>query len=125
MFEIEDRRKNVSTLTVGDILRDINGLSYEILRVYEEKRRGKIVQVFELRQGLVYDFQIVDNRKQNSTKINLSKKASSEIMDVLMEEYDKGLTSLVDIKKLKYINEHCYNEQGHTDKQFKITIEVF
>lgn len=65
MFEIEDKRKNVSTLTVGDKLRDVDGLSYEILRVYEEKRRGKIVQVFEVRQGLIYDFEIVDVKKQN------------------------------------------------------------
>lgn len=65
MFEIKDKRKNVSTLTVGDKLRDVDGLSYEILRVYEEKRRGKIVQVFEVRQGLIYDFEIVDVKKQN------------------------------------------------------------
>ena len=58
MFEIVDKRKNLSTLTVGDKLRDANGLSYEILRVYEEKRRGKIVQVFEVRQGLIYEFEI-------------------------------------------------------------------
>lgn len=64
MFEIKDKRKNISTLTVGDKLYDVDGLSYEILRVYEEKRRGKIVQVFEVRQGLIYDFEIVDFKKQ-------------------------------------------------------------
>lgn len=58
MFEIKDKRKNISTLTVGDKLYDANGLSYEILRVYEEKRRGKIVQVFEVRQGLIYESEI-------------------------------------------------------------------
>ena len=125
MFEIEDRRKNVSTLTVGDKLRDVEGSSYEILRVYEETRKGEIVQAFEVKEGLIYDFEIVEVKKQDSVKINLSKKASSEIMDVLMEEYDKGLVSLNEIEKLKYINEHCYDEHGHTDKQFKITIEVF
>lgn len=65
MFEIKDKRKNISTLTVGDKLYDVDGLSYEILRVYEEKRRGKIVQVFEVRQGLIYEFEIVDVKKQN------------------------------------------------------------
>lgn len=60
MFEIKDKRKNISTLTVGDKLYDSNGLSYEILRVYEEKRRGNIVQVFEVRQGLIYEHEIVD-----------------------------------------------------------------
>lgn len=62
MFEIKDKRKNISTLTVGDKLYDANGLSYEILRVYEEKRRGKIVQVFEVRQGLIYEFQISNSK---------------------------------------------------------------
>lgn len=62
MFEIRDKRKNISTLTVGDKLYDVNGLSYEILRVYEEKRRGKIVQVFEVRQGLIYEFEITNSK---------------------------------------------------------------
>lgn len=62
MFEIRDKRKNISTLTVGDKLYDVNGLSYEILRVYEEKRRGKIIQVFEVRQGLIYEFEINNSK---------------------------------------------------------------
>ena len=62
MFEIKDKRKNISTLTVGDRLYDVDGLSYEILRVYEEKRRGEIVQVFEVRQGLIYEFEISNSK---------------------------------------------------------------
>ena len=73
MFEIEDRRKNVSTLTVGDILRDINGLSYEILRVYEEKRGGKIVQVDDINslQTVLYSLEQTINDDLAEIKSNI------------------------------------------------------
>lgn len=57
-------------------------------------------------------------------KFDFSQEDSREIVEVLIEEYDKGLVPLKNVETLGKIKDKFYDEFGNTDKNYKITIEV-
>ena len=57
-------------------------------------------------------------------KFKFLEKDSKELVEVLMEEYHKGMEPLKNISLLGIIDKEFFDEFGETDKKFKITIEV-
>ena len=57
-------------------------------------------------------------------KFKFLEKDSKELVEVLMEEYYKGMAPLKNIRFLGIIDEEFFDEFGETDKKYKITIEV-
>ena len=57
-------------------------------------------------------------------KMSFSAKESKDLIEVIMEEYYKGMAPLKNIRFLGIIDEEFFDEFGETDKKYKIKIEV-
>lgn len=57
-------------------------------------------------------------------KMSFSEKDSKDLIEVVMEEYYKGMTPLKNMKFLGIIDEEFFDEFEETDKKYKVTIEV-